>query len=176
MNSSLSVVDTVSFQKLTSDDGSIRHGGDEREGDAAGDDEKIYIALNRVSDSIEYLAFVINSFSGQELDDISKTSCHLFDSETRIDLAQYSLTNNGSLNGFTGVAVACLYREEEHGNNWCLRIISEAAQGRVVKDLFDEVQRFLMNNPTPLLNRVPEPEIILNAMPEDVEIEVGPME
>ncbi len=174
LNSSRSVVDIISYKKLRSNDSSIRHGGDEREGDAGGDDEKVYLDLSRISSSINYVAFVINSFSGQELDDVRKTSCHLFDSVSRIDLASYKLSNNGALDGKTGLVVACLYRDEvDMNNNWYLRIISEAAQGRVAQDLADEVQRFLLKNPTCTDFSVPpEPEVVLNAMPEDVEIEV----
>ena len=136
----------------------------------------VYLDLSMVSSGIKYIAFVINSYSGQELDDVSKTSCHLFDTVTKLDLATYKLSNNGALDGFTGLVVACLYRDEVDRRQWYLRIISEAAQGRLAKDLADEVQRFLLKNPTcQAFNVPPEPEIVLNAMPEDVEIEVSPM-
>lgn len=170
------MVDTIFFSKLVSNDGAIRHGGDEREGDEIGDDEKIFLDLERVNHEIKYIAFVINSFSGQELDDVSKTSCHLFDSVTKVDLARYNLTNNGDLDGYTGLVVGCLYRSQENGSQWSLRIISEAAQGRLAKDLADEVQRFLLVHPEcPVFNAPPEPEIVLNAMPEEVEIDVSPL-
>ena len=45
--------DLVWFQNLASKDGAIRHGGDEREGDAAGDDEKIFLDLSKVDASVK---------------------------------------------------------------------------------------------------------------------------
>ena len=123
-------VDLISYKKLTSNDHGIRHGGDEREGDEEGDDEKIFVNLARVNKSIKYIAFVINSYSGQELDDVSKTSCHLFESATKVDLARYQLSNNRSVDGYTGLVVACLYRDDNDESEWCMRIISEPAHGR----------------------------------------------
>ena len=43
LDKNLRQVDLVFFGKLRSSDGSIQHGGDEREGDEKGDDEKIFL-------------------------------------------------------------------------------------------------------------------------------------
>lgn len=169
-------VDLISYKKLTSNDHGIRHGGDEREGDEEGDDEKIFVNLARVNKSIKYIAFVINSFSGQELDDVSKTSCHLFNSATKVDLARYQLSNNRSVDGYTGLVVACLYRDDNDESEWCMRIISEPAHGRYASKLVDEVQRFILKNPScPPTSPPPDVDIVLNEMPEEVEIEFEPM-
>ena len=68
--------DIVAFNHLTSKDGSIRHCGDEREGDAKGDDEKINSTSRRLI-PVRYIGFCINSYSGQELDDVAKTRATL---------------------------------------------------------------------------------------------------
>ena len=94
LNSSLAKVDIVWFRKLTSDDRAIQHSGDEREGDEVGDDEKIQIQLGDINPEIKHIAFVINSFSGQELDDIRLAACHLFDPTTGVEIAKYKLSNN----------------------------------------------------------------------------------
>jgi hypothetical protein len=56
-----------------------------------------------------------------------------------------------------------------------MRIICEAGNGRVAHDLVGQLQAFLRNNPPPKVQEVPEPEIIVNSMPEDVEIAVEPL-
>jgi tellurium resistance protein TerZ len=172
LNSSFEVVDIISYQKLKSNDLAIVHGGDEREGDEIGDDEKIFLYLKRMNPSISYIGFVINSYSGQELDDVSKASCHLFDSTTRVDIAKYSLTNNRSLDKRTGLIMSVLYLDET--GSWCMRVVSEPGNGRIAQDLVGQLQSFLKNNPPPTVQEVPEPEIIVNAMPEEVEIPVAP--
>lgn len=88
MDQQFNVCDQVWFRHLQSDDGSVVHSGDEREGDEAGDDEKIRVNLKAVPSRVRYICFVLNSFSGQELDDVSKASCHLFDPETQTEVAK----------------------------------------------------------------------------------------
>ena len=64
LDAKLQQIDLVFFGKLGSSDGSIKHGGDEREGDEKGDDEKIFLQLGRVHPAVKYIGFVINSYSG----------------------------------------------------------------------------------------------------------------
>jgi len=172
LDSSLNLIEIVYFKHLRSNDNTIIHGGDEREGDEAGDDEKIHLYLNDINPNVAHIGFVINSYSGQELDDISKASCHLFDSETKKDIARYQLTANRALDKHTGLVMSSLYREN---GAWCLRIIAEAAHGRVASELVDELQAVLRRNPPPPPAVVPESDIVVNEMPEDVEIVVEPV-
>ena len=172
LDSSFKVVDIVSYRKLKSTDLAIVHGGDEREGDEIGDDEKIYLYLKRLNRSISYVGFVINSYSGEELDDVSKASCRLFNTTTKVEIAKYSLTNNRSLDKRTGLIMSVLYLDEN--GSWCMRAVSEPGNGRIAQDLVVQLQSFLKNNPPPTVQEVPEPDIIVNAMPEEVEIPVAP--
>jgi len=169
LDSALNLVEIISFNHLRSNDGSIQHGGDEREGDEIGDDEKIFINLGRIQSNVQYVAFVINSYSGQELDDISKASCHLFNANTKMDLARYQISNDRSLDKHTGLLMACLYREPN--DEWYLRIMGKAAQGLVAAKLVDNLQRYLRDVPPPQPAFVPEPEIIVNVMPDFLPVE-----
>lgn len=148
LDANLNLVDQVWFKQLKSRDGSILHHGDEREGDEVGDDEKMDIYLSQVSPNIQFIGFVINSYSGEELDDVDRASCHLFDGETKTDIASYALTNSAELDKHTALVMGCLYRgSSELAGDWCLSIISEAAQGRTVQDNVDELQNYLRRNP-----------------------------
>jgi tellurium resistance protein TerZ len=178
LDKNLSLVDAVWFRQLTSRDGSIKHSGDEREGDAVGDDEKINFSLSNVPSNVTYIGLIINSFSGQELDDIAKASCHLFDPKTNVDVATYTLTNCAALNHHTALVMGCLYRssvddggKNSTDNSWCLRIIAEPADGRTVHDNVDELQRYLQTHPPQPPSIPPEPEIVLNAMPDPIVVE-----
>lgn len=67
-------VDEISFRHLQNSNKSIRHSGDDREGDANGDDgldnEVITISLDRVPSNIEYIVFALNSYSHQKFNEI----------------------------------------------------------------------------------------------------------
>ena len=157
----LQLVDVIFFNKLTSEDGSIRHSGDEREGDEVGDDEKIAIDLAQVQPEVKYIGFVVTSYSGQELDDVARAGCHLFDPSNGRDIMKYGLSNARELDKRTALVLACLYRNDADrdsgevgfGANWFLRIVSEATQGKTAYQVVDKLQAFLRRSP----HQVPSP-------------------
>jgi len=168
LNSNLEPIDIVFFNKLQSDDGSVVHGGDEREGDEVGDDEHINMLLPAINSYVKYVGIVVNSYSGQELDDVSKASCHLYDATTRSNIAKYALSNTKALDGKTALLVGCLYRTgSSSSNEWHLCIISEPSQGKTAVENVDELQRYLRQYPPkPLSSPPPDDEIIVASMPE----------
>jgi tellurium resistance protein TerZ len=170
LDANYQLLDMVYFKQLTSKDGSIRHSGDEREGDEDGDDESISISLLRVSLSVKYIGFIVNSYSGQELDDVDKAGCHLFDPKTKSDIATYTLTNCKEVDKHTALVMGCLYRGDSP-DDWYLRIISLPAQGKVAHQNVDDLQAYLLCNPPqpPLAHS--EEEIVLTAMPDAVPID-----
>jgi tellurium resistance protein TerZ len=166
LDASFQLVDLVFWSHLISDDGSIHHHGDEREGDEVGDDEKISLSLNQVHSSIRYIGFVINSYSGEELDDVARASCHLFDPQTNLDMASYAMTDSSSLDGYTALVVACLYRDSANGD-WCLCIISNAAHGKLAKDNVETLSNYLRRYPPRVPPTEEEQEIVVG-MPDPV--------
>ena len=164
----LNMIDMVYFKQLRSKDGTVVHSGDEREGDAKGDDEKITVHMDRVHPSVQHIGFVVTSYSGQELDDVKKASCHLFDTYTKIDIASYKMAKCKELDKRTGLVMCVLSRDPTH--TWILRIISEAAIGRVARQLVDELQRFLSRTNLAAPSVFAVPEVISNTMPQVVPI------
>jgi len=156
LDANLRVLDIVFFGKLQSSDGAIQHSGDEREGDEKGDDEKIHVQLARVHPAAAYLCICINSYTGQELDDVKDAQCRLHVNER--NLAVFKLTNAAFLDGHVALCVGYLYREPSDPNSWCFEIQSEAAQGRTAHDNVDEFQRFLKQHPPAIVPpRAPPP-------------------
>jgi len=146
LDASYKPLDIVFFGKLISSDGAIRHGGDEREGDAKGDDEKINISLPQVHPSCAIIGVCINSYSGQELDDVSKCGCRLFNPQTVFQtgpLMQLAFSNADWLNGKTACLLAMLYRNPLDPNDWLMRTIAEGAMGKRADENVDELQAVL---------------------------------
>lgn len=149
LDASLNVVDTVWFRQLQARDGSMQHHGDEREGDAEGDDESISFDLERVSSSATYLCFCINSFSGQELNDVASAKCRLYNASTMHELASFDLSSDKRLD-CTALLMCVLYRASAAGSgstDWYMHAVGEPAMGRTVQDNVDEFQRWLDNTP-----------------------------
>ena len=172
LNTHFAMLDIVSFKQLVSVDGSIRHSGDEREGDEGGDDEVISISLGTVSPTTKYIGIIINSFSGQELDDISSASCHLFDPTTKADIAAYTLTNSKELDKHTALIMGCLYRGGNSSEEWFFRIISVPSQGRTADQNVSDLREVLRRDPPmPPPPREEEEEIVVSAMPVAVPLD-----
>jgi len=139
LGSNLSLKDIVFFGKLQSSDGSIKHGGDEREGDEVGDDEKIFIDLGRVHSSVTYIGICVNSYSGQELNDVKDCKVRMYDTNTLAEAASFDLSSDQSLD-CCALLMAVLYRV---GDEWWMYAIGEGAHGTMAKDNVDEFQDFI---------------------------------
>lgn len=106
----------------------IAHCGDERSGDKKGDDETVLLKLDAMHPAVAYLGIIINSYSGQELDDVHAAFCHLYDPSNGVDVVRFTMTDCNALDGFTALILGVLYREPA-SNEWCLRIVGQPAQG-----------------------------------------------
>lgn len=131
--------DVVFFQHLTSDDGSVRHNGDNRVGGAGegGDDESIIVDLQRVPAHVDQIVFTVNSFTGQTFEEVDNAFCRLVDETTGQELARYTLTGGGR---HTAQIMAKVQRS---GTGWQMTAIGTAAQGRTFQDLMPAVAAHL---------------------------------
>jgi len=130
--------DVVYYQHLTSDDGSVRHTGDNLVGGAGtGDDETILVDLGRVPVHIDQIVFTVNSFTGQTFAEVQNAFCRLIDETTGQELARYTLSGGGT---YTAQIMAKLYRA---GGGWQLKAIGEPAAGRTFQDLLPAVAAHL---------------------------------
>ncbi|MFB7917482.1 TerD family protein [Streptomyces sp. NPDC056061] len=127
--------DVVFFQHLTSNDGAVRHTGDNLVGGAGqgGDDESIVVDLQRVPAHIDQIVFTVNSFTGQTFEEVENAFCRLVDETTGQELARYTLTGGGR---HTAQIMAKVTRS---GAGWQMTAIGAAANGRTFQDLLPVV-------------------------------------
>ncbi|MFF2926509.1 TerD family protein [Streptomyces celluloflavus] len=124
-------IDVVFFQHLVSNDGSLRHTGDNLVGGAGqgGDDEAILVDLARVPVHIDQIVFLVNSFTGQTFAEVQDAFCRLVDETTGQELARYTLTGGGD---YTAQIMAKVHRV---GGGWQMTAIGEPSQGRTFQDV-----------------------------------------
>jgi tellurium resistance protein TerZ len=123
------VVDMVWFRQLKSNDGSIRHSGDNLTGEGEGDDEQIIVNLGQVPANVKHLVFTVTSFREQTFNEITNAFCRLVDSRTQKEIARYTLSGGGQ---HTAMIMAKLYR---HQGEWKMHALGEPANARVVEQL-----------------------------------------
>ncbi|MET9395647.1 TerD family protein [Streptomyces sp. NPDC006624] len=130
--------DVVFFQHLISDDGSVRHTGDNLTGGVGtGDDEAILVDLARVPGHIDQIVFTVNSFTGQTFAEVQNAFCRLVDETTGAELARYTLTGGGD---HTAQIMAKVHRS---GGGWQMKAIGEPATGRTFQDLLPAISPHL---------------------------------
>ena len=125
--------DVVFFRHLVSDDGSVRHTGDNRTGHGDGDDESIMIDLPRVPAHINTIFLTVTSYEGHTFEQIENAFCRLVDETNGQELARYTLTGGGQ---YTAQIMAKVQRA---GSGWQMKAVGEPAQGRTFQDLMPHI-------------------------------------
>ena len=131
------VVDLIWFQKLVSDDGSIRHSGDNLTGEGDGDDETISIDLTRLPATVETLVLTVNSFRGQTFNEVENAFGRVIDLSTNRELARFDITDAGT---HTGIILASL---KKAGGEWVFKALGERTSGRTAQDLSGAASRLI---------------------------------
>jgi tellurium resistance protein TerZ len=132
-------IDVVFFQHLVSDDGSVRHTGDNLVGGTGQgqDDESILVDLRRVPARVDQIVFTVNSFTGQTFTEVQNAFCRLVDETTGQELARHTLTGGGD---HTAQIMAKVHRS---GRGWQMAAIGEPATGRTFQDLMPAITTHL---------------------------------
>lgn len=129
-------LDVVYFGQLKSKDGSIRHSGDNLTGDGEGDDEIIYVTLADIPAEVNYLVFTVNSYRGQNFNEVANAYCRLVD-DRKAEIARYTISGGGD---YTAMIMAKLYR---HNGEWKMQAVGESMRGRTVADMIAPITAIL---------------------------------
>lgn len=133
------LVDTVAYNHLRSNDGSVQHGGDNLTGAGDGDDETIDVDLSRVPAHVEHIVFVITSYSGQAFDKIQNVFCRLVDlSSGQKEVVRYQL---GSEKGTSNAQIMAVVSRS--GSGWTFRAVGVPGKGKVARDMVQASQAIL---------------------------------
>lgn len=87
--------------------GSVVHTGDSRTGASPWDDERVFVFLDALPRTIDRIAFLVCSVTGQPFHEIRGARCHLSDRQTEVPWLHVDLT---AYTGRTEQVVACLER------------------------------------------------------------------
>ncbi len=131
------LVDVVSFTKLISDDGSVRHSGDNLTGQGDGDDEKINVDLSTVPDRVKSIVFTINSFRGQTFNDVKNCFARVVDTATNQEICIYKLAEKGA---HTGMIMCKIYR---HNGEWKINAMGLPCNGQTIRNISPQIEAAL---------------------------------
>ena len=115
----------IYYGNLKSRDGSVQHMGDNLTGQGEGDDEQVFIELNKVPADIQRLIFVVNIYDcakrKQDFGMIQNAFIRVVDSNTNRELLKYTLSENYA--GKTALFAGEVYR---HQGEWKFSALGEA--------------------------------------------------
>jgi len=119
LDQSLELLEIISPKKCASTNSSITQSSlnSSITSEKKGDDEEIDIQLHKVDTKVMYVGFVITSLTGEDLGEVSRAKCRLYNKTTGEELAQYEISNNRPLlNKHTGQVMAWLHRNDDYWN------------------------------------------------------------
>jgi tellurium resistance protein TerD len=112
----------IFYNNLKSPDGAVEHTGDNRTGIGDGDDEQIKVQLNKVSEQIKKIVFVVTIHDAQNrkqnFGQVSNAYIRLLNEENGQEVARFDLSEDYSTE--TAMLMAELYR---HNNEWKMSAI-----------------------------------------------------
>lgn len=126
--------DTVYFGNLEHKSGAIRHMADNLTGAGKGDDEQIYVDLDKLPSDCDKIVFVVNIYKARERDQhfgvIRNAFIRLCDNDTRTELCRYNLSEN--YDGMTALVMGEIYL---HNGQWKFNAIGQPTKDNSIPEL-----------------------------------------
>lgn len=140
--------EVIYFGNLKSSDGSIKHSGDDLTGDMGGDDgldnEVITLDFSQLNPSLSYVAFVLNSFKGQDFGTIPFASIRIYEgTPKRVNevFATYDIANGSGFSGHVSMVMGVFYKKN---GEWKFNAIGEPTKDKKLEETINTVtQKFL---------------------------------
>ncbi|OOQ60832.1 TerD family protein [Mucilaginibacter pedocola] len=132
------LLEVVYFGNLKSKDQAVRHSGDDLTGDMGGDDgldnEVITVDFSRLNPAVNHVAFVLNSFRGQDFGDIPFASIRIYEGTpkrvTEI-FAKYDIANGATFKGHVSMVMGVFYKRN---GEWKFNAIGEPTRDRKLEE------------------------------------------
>ncbi len=142
-DSNKQLLDVVYFGSLKSKDGSIKHSGDDLTGDMGGDDgldnEIITVNFSTLNPSVEYVAFVLNSFRGHDFGTIPFASIRIYEgTPTRVNeiFATFDIANGSNFSGHVSMVMGVFYKKN---GEWKFNAIGEPTKDKKLEETIQTV-------------------------------------
>ncbi|WP_242220715.1 TerD family protein [Bacillus cereus group sp. BfR-BA-01380] len=131
--------DLIYFGNKLSSCGSVTHSGDNLTGEGVGDDETIFVELQKVPSRVNRLIFVVNIYDcvnrRQDFGMIHNAYIRIQNPQTREELVRYNLTDN--YGGKTTLIAGEMYR---HNNEWKFSAVGEGTQDKNLSEIVTRYQ------------------------------------
>ncbi len=139
------LTEIVYYGNLSSKDGSIKHSGDDREGDIDGDDgldnEVVTIDLQKINQNVKQIFVILNSFKGQDFATVPFATLRLYEgTPSRVDsvFANYNIASDRKFSGYVSMILGKIYK---HNGEWKAEAIGEPTRDKTLKETINSVAK-----------------------------------
>lgn len=137
------VKETIYFGNRLSNNGSIRHSGDDLVGGKTADvdNETISIDLKKISNTTDYIVATLNSYSGQKFDKIPYIRLRIYTGklgEPEEVLCAYNLENDDTFKNKTSIVLGYFYRKD---SAWKFRATGSTGTSTRISGVIEEARR-----------------------------------
>jgi tellurium resistance protein TerZ len=143
MISKKSLVDNVYYRKLRSNDGAVRHSGDDREGDKHGDDgndnETIHVNLQKLDPMVDQVVFYLNSFQEQDFQTIPYAKIRIIDAADMNNLEELATFNVATDRTFKGYVSMVLGKFVRTNSGWDFKSVGEPIRARNINQCIQDI-------------------------------------
>lgn len=131
-------IEPVCYFNHYNENESIRTTGDNLTGDGRGDDERIYMKLDKIPQNIKYLAIVITSYRSVTFDEINGAFCRIVDNVTKKEVMYLNVSKKEK---HTGLLFAVMTRLDGVWDMWpCLKYF-DGTNPNDAQKFFDEFMK-----------------------------------
>jgi len=120
--------DLIFYNNLQSDDGSVRHQGDNLTGVGEGDDERVDLSLANISPEIQKIVFVVSIYDAevrqQNFGMVQRAFIRVVNKDNGQEICRYDLSEEAST--VSSMVFGEVYR---YGSEWKFRAVGQGNQG-----------------------------------------------
>jgi len=163
LDKDLEYCDAVWAHGPTTKDGSTLHKEIGKDEDAFEGNEFITIDFSKLSEDVQYIGLVVNSFSDIMLDDLARVSCRLYDPDSGIEFSRYAIRDASEVNKHNALVLGVLHRRDGEWHKW---IASEPANSATMRQNIRLIKSSIANMPSQTQEHVKVDETMLCSMPQ----------
>jgi tellurium resistance protein TerZ len=143
MVSQKKLIDNVYYRKLRSNDGAVKHSGDDRVGDQYGDDgtdnETIHVNLRTLNPEVDQVVFYLNSFEQQDFETIPYAKIRIIDAtdpDALEELATFNVATDKTFRGYVSMVLGKFVRT---ASGWEFRSVGEPIHARNINECVRDI-------------------------------------
>eukprot|EP01080_Neovahlkampfia_damariscottae_P012199 gene12199-5786_t len=123
------ILDAAFYNKKETDDKSVIHSGDCKDGKIEGDDESIIIDFTKISQKVKAIMVVVNAYQGGNFSNVETAETTIIDIQNNVKLVDMSLGRKGK---HTGLIMCIVFKDDF--NNWHIKNVDRTCEGKNFKD------------------------------------------